>query len=199
MTIAVYGGSFNPPHMGHVHAVQTADRVLHPDRFLILPDRVPPHKTLSANSPSPRARFEMCRIAFADIPHIEVSDMELRREGKSYTSDTVYELRQIYPEDELFLVIGSDMLLSFTEWHRFPYILQETVLAVLCREPGEDSLVQKSADELRDRYGAAVRLLPCVPYPASSTKIREDIASGICPPELAPEVFRYIREHRFYL
>ena len=93
MRIAIYGGSFNgsfnPPHIGHAEAARAASKALEPDKFLIIPTNTPPHKELEANSPSPEQRLEFCRLAFGDIPGVEVSDMELRREGKSYTADTV--------------------------------------------------------------------------------------------------------------
>ena len=123
MRIVVYGGSFNPPHLGHVEAARTVSAELAPDKFLIIPTNVSPHKMLAEGSPEPRARLEMCRLAFAGIPGAEISDMEMQREGKSYTAQTVEELRRSYPDDELFLVMGTDMLLSFESWYRFEYLL----------------------------------------------------------------------------
>ena len=85
MRIALYGGSFNPPHPGHVQAALCVLRELKPDRLLIVPDRIPPHKELAEDSPPPEERLALCRLAFAGLPCVEVSDLELRREGKSYT------------------------------------------------------------------------------------------------------------------
>ena len=85
MKIAIYGGSFNPPHLGHVEAARTAASVLAPDRFLIVPASIPPHKDLADGSPTAQQRLELCRLAFADIPGAEISEIELRREGKSYS------------------------------------------------------------------------------------------------------------------
>ena len=93
MRIAFYGGSFNPPHEGHVRCAQAAADFLLPDLFLIVPDYLPPHKQLAENSPPPEARLEMCRIAFRSITAACVSDLELQRVGRSYTSDTMKELR----------------------------------------------------------------------------------------------------------
>ena len=94
MKIAIYGGSFNPPHIGHVAAARSVYEQLQPDRFLIIPASTPPHKALEDNSPEPEERLEMCRLAFGDIPGAEISDMEMRREGKSYTATTVELLRE---------------------------------------------------------------------------------------------------------
>ena len=83
MRIAIYGGSFNPPHVGHVEAARSVYAELKPDRFLIIPTNIPPHKELEENSPSPEERLEYCRLAFGEIPGAEISDMEIRREGRS--------------------------------------------------------------------------------------------------------------------
>ena len=93
MRIAVYGGSFNPPHLGHIEAAKSVVQELAPDRFLIVPAATPPHKALAEDSPSAEQRMELCRLAFAGIPGAEISDIELRRGGKSYTYDTVAALR----------------------------------------------------------------------------------------------------------
>ena len=105
MRIAVYGGSFNPPHLGHIEAAKTVVRDLSPDRFLIVPAGTPPHKDLAEDSPTGEQRMELCRLAFAEIPGCELSDIELRRGGKSYTYDTVRELREYWPGAEICLVI----------------------------------------------------------------------------------------------
>ena len=157
MRIVVYGGSFNPPHLGHVEAARTVSAELAPDKFLIIPTNVSPHKMLAEGSPEPRARLEMCRLAFAGIPGAEISDMELQREGKSYTAQTVEELRRSYPDDELFLVMGTDMLLSFESWYRFEYLLENCTLAVLKHDP-----VAASSSDIRERlrFGIGSELLP---------------------------------------
>ena len=125
MRIAIYGGSFNPPHLGHAEAARTVYEELRPDIFFIIPDNIPPHKEQAGNSPTAVQRLELCRLAFAEIPGALVSDIETSREGKSYSADTVRLLRERYPEDELLLVIGTDMLLSFQEWYQFEYLLSE--------------------------------------------------------------------------
>ena len=117
MSIAIYGGSFNPPHLGHAEAAYTVCEELRPDRFLIIPDNIPPHKDMEEGCPTAEQRLELCRLAFADVPGAEVSDMEIRREGRSYTAETVRELRERWPDEELILVVGTDMLLCFDDWY----------------------------------------------------------------------------------
>ena len=198
MKIAIYGGSFNPPHLGHVRCAQSAAEFLHPDLFLIIPDYLPPHKDLAENSPPPEARLEMCRIAFRSVTAASVSDLEFQRVGRSYTADTVKNLRQTYPEDDLFLVIGSDMLFSFREWYHYRYILSECTLTVAAREDGESEALTLAIRSLRQEDQAGIRLLTYKPYPASSTEIRQALAEGQIPPGIDAEVYRYIRQHNFY-
>ena len=199
MRIAFYGGSFNPPHAGHVRCAQAAADFLLPDLFLIIPDYLPPHKLLAENSPSPEARLEMCRIAFRSVTAACVSDLELQRVGRSYTSDTIRELRLKYPEDELFLVIGSDMLFTFPEWHEYRFILSQCTLVVASRMDGESEELSRAVQCLREEESAKILLLSYEPYPASSTEIRKALAEGKHPAGLDEEVYRYIRENSYYL
>ena len=103
MKIAMFGGSFNPPHLGHVEAARSVVDCVKPDRLLIMPTFVSPHKVMADDTPTPEVRAELCRIAFAGIPEAEVSDLEMRREGKSYTADTLAQLKEMYPNDDLVL------------------------------------------------------------------------------------------------
>ena len=198
MRIAVYGGSFNPPHLGHVEAAKTVARTLAPDRFLIVPAAVPPHKALAEESPSPEQRMELCRMAFAEIPGGEISDVELRRGGRSYTFDTVSELRGEYPDAELFLVIGTDMLLSFEEWYHFRFLLEECTLAVLARAEEDGELLRGKAEELERECGARIVLLTHEPLEASSEQIRERLPLRAGEDLLSDAVYAEIIRRRYY-
>ncbi len=198
MRIVVYGGSFNPPHLGHVEAARTVSAELAPDKFLIIPSNVSPHKKLAEGSPEPRARLEMCRLAFADIPGAEISDMELRREGKSYTAQTVEELRRSFPDDELIIVMGTDMLLSFETWYRFEYLLESCTLAVLARDEDEDIQLRRQRDALTEKYGARVIILKHDPVAASSSDIRERLRFGIGSELLPDSVYSEIIRRHYY-
>ena len=198
MRIVVYGGSFNPPHLGHVEAARTVSAELAPDKFLIIPTNVSPHKMLAEGSPEPRARHEMCRLAFADIPGAEISDMELRREGKSYTAQTVEELRRSFPDDELILVMGTDMFLSFETWYRFEYLLENCTLAVLARDEDEDIQLRRQRDALTEKYGARVIILKHDPVAASSSDIRERLRFGIGSELLPDSVYSEIIRRHYY-
>ena len=198
MRIVVYGGSFNPPHLGHVEAARTVSAELAPDKFLIIPTNVSPPKMLAEGSPEPRARLEMCRLAFADIPGAEISDMELQREGTSYTAQTVEELRHSFPDDELVLVMGTDMFLSFETWYRFEYLLENCTLAVLARDEDEDVQLRRQRDALAEKYGARVIILKHDPVAASSSDIRERLRFGIGSELLPDSVYSEIIRRHYY-
>ena len=198
MKIAVYGGSFNPPHLGHVEAAHTVAAALCPDRFLIMPDNIPPHKELDGDSPLPEQRLTLCRLAFSSIPGAEISDLEISREGKSYTADTVERLKELYPEDELYLVMGTDMLLSFERWYRFRYLLDSCTLAVLARAEGDSEGIRRHAEHLQREYGARVVLLPHEPLEMSSSDIRERLQMRLGSELLDDAVYSEIIRRRYY-
>ena len=170
--IALYGGSFNPPHLGHCTAVETVLNELQPDLLLIMPDSEPPHKVMEHGSPTPEERLELCRLAFTESSHVQVSELEILRSGKSYTYDTVRELQLLYPGAQLTLVVGTDMFLSFEEWYHFEYLLQNCRIAVLARELDDDEELRRMANHFRRDYGADAVVLTHTPYPMSSTEIR---------------------------
>ena len=115
MRIAIFGGSFNPPHLGHLAAARAVLEELSPDKLIIVPANIPPHKAMEEGSPGAEERLTLCRLNFASLPDTEVSDIELRREGKSYSADTLDELMTLYPGAEFTFVLGTDMLLTFEE------------------------------------------------------------------------------------
>ena len=198
MKIAIYGGSFNPPHLGHVKAAAAVRELLEPDRLLIIPTNIPPHKELAQDSPGPEQRMELCRLAFGDIPGAELSDMEIKREGRSYSADTVSILRQKYPEDQLYLVMGSDMFLSFCQWYKFQYLLENCVLTVLSREEDDRRELEQFKAELEEKYSAKALLLSHEPLPMSSEEVRERLRLGLGS-ELLPEaVYGEIIRRRYY-
>ena len=198
MRIAIYGGSFNPPHIGHAEAARAASKALEPDKFLIIPTNTPPHKELEANSPSPEQRLEFCRLAFGDIPGVEVSDMELRREGKSYTADTVDALLEQYPGAEICIVMGTDMFLSFRSWYRWQHMLETCTLAVLSREDFDRREIENFKAELEKENGAKVILIPHLPLPMSSTEIRERLRRGLGSDDLCQGVYECIIRNGYY-
>lgn len=114
--IGIYGGSFNPPHLGHIFAARKARQLLGLDKILLIPAAIPPHKAVAEGSPDGETRFALTQLAIAGETGMEVSRIELDRPGPSYTVDTLRELRESYPQDELYLLMGTDMFLSFFQW-----------------------------------------------------------------------------------
>lgn len=195
MKTLIYGGTFNPPHPGHERALRLAAAALCPDRILVIPDRIPPHKSIAEGSPTPEQRLEMCRLAFGDIPGVNVSDMELKREGKSYSAYTVRELRERYPEDELFLMMGTDQFLTFRSWYSFEELLSLCTLTVVSREYNDRAQLEKAAAELEAQYGARIILVENEPLVLSSSQLRADGGGlGL----LSAAVADYIRANRLY-
>ena len=144
--IALFGGSFNPIHNGHLHLAQTVHQQCGLDRMLLMPSGTAPHKSSDAYAPA-ADRLAMCRLAAEPYPWLEVSDYELTKPGKSYTVETLRYLHSRFPEDALFLLTGSDMLLSFDSWYCWQEIL--TLAGLLCVSRGtepEDVLRQKAAE-----------------------------------------------------
>lgn len=200
MRIGVYGGSFNPPHTGHALAAVELREKLNLDRLLIVPAADPPHKTLPTGSPAPEQRLELCRAAFAGLPGVEICDMEIRREGKSYTVDTLAELRAQYPGDELILVMGTDMFLSFSTWREPERIASLAALAVMHRDdkPETWECVRREAERLRQEMGARVIEVENRCEQISSTTVRRFLAFH-APDSLAPAVLELIRQNGWYL
>lgn len=173
MRIVFYGGSFNPPHCGHIEAAMTISEYLKPDKLLIVPSNIPPHKELAEGSPDAQERLLLTKLAFADVPQAEVTDLELHREGKSYTATTVEQLLAQYPEAEMYLAMGTDMLLSFEEWYRFRFLLETLTLAVFVRSEGEEEEMLRHAEYLKQQYGARIIPLRHEPKAMSSRDIRD--------------------------
>ena len=196
--IGIYGGTFNPPHTGHLHAAKQAAQLLGLDRLLLIPDRIAPHKELPVGSPAPEQRLEMLRIASAGEPVMEVSDIELKREGPSFSYLTVEALREQYPDAELILLMGTDMFLSFHTWREPERIWNAATLGVFCRgEKGEKEkiLAQKAALEA---CGAKVELVQNQILAISSTQLRRLIAFRCAGEFLNAGVGEYILENGLY-
>ena len=196
--IGIYGGTFNPPHTGHIGAAKQAVSALKLDKLLLIPDRIAPHKVMPEGSASPEQRLDMLRLAVADCPEIEVSDIELRREGPSYTYVTVEQLRERYPESKLFLLMGTDMFLSFHTWRNPDKILENVSLGVLYRgEKGEAAAIAGRKAEMEAK-GHGIHLVKNDVTAISSTQLRRLLAFR-CADEFLPNgVGDYIRQQGLY-
>ena len=196
--IGIYGGSFNPPHTGHMQAADFARKALQLDRLLLIPAGIAPHKLPPKGSPAALQRLEMTRIATRHYPGFAVSDLEIRREGPSYTYLTIRQLRKEHPDAQLYFLMGTDMFLSFLNWKEPESIWKDAILGVFCRgEAGEKEKIQEQRARL-EAMGARVELVENPVIPISSTQIRRMLVMRCADPFLPDGVGQYIREHGLY-
>lgn len=197
MAVAIYGGSFNPPHLGHVNVADAVRANFDPWRFYIIPAGTPPHKEMASDSAASEHRMEMSRLAFGQGDGLVVSDMEIARGGKSFTSDTLRAFMEAFPGQELILVVGTDMFLSLDTWHEAEFILRTAHICVVRRDD-EQEAIEAKAREYSRRFGTKTTLLGVKPLPASSTELRDALKQRKGR-ELLPEaVYAYIIAHRLY-
>ena len=197
--IGIYGGTFSPPHVGHMHAAKIFLNNGGIDRLMVIPTFVTPLKEREEQT-SALDRLEMCRLAFSFSSRITVSDIEVRREGRSYTSETLSTLSS--PSVRLSFLCGTDMLLSMDRWHDPKTIFRLAGIVCMRRENEEKNteLLEKKAEEYRVRFGANVRFLDAPPIPLSSSEIRARLSQGEdCTEYLEKSVFDYIRQRGLYL
>jgi len=204
MRIGVYGGTFNPPHLGHITAARAVFDLLKLDRLLLIPAGIPPHKMLPEGSATSEQRLEMTRLAGEQLGlgnQVEVLDMELRRTGKSYTADTLTELKALYPEDELWLLMGTDMFLTLQTWSRPEVVLACAGVAAFGRtEEDTEELFAIQREYLQKTYPGCRIFTLTIPgvIDISSTLLREKLARGEGEDFLAPAVYGYILKEKLY-
>ena len=195
--IGIYGGTYSPPHIGHLKAAEYAIEALGLDRLLLIPTGASPHKAMSAGATS-ADRLEMLRLSAAGMEKAQVSDLEIRRQGSSYTVDTLRAIREENPGAELVLLMGTDMFVSFLNWREPESILSLATLAVFCRgERGERERIEAQKENL-EAMGAKIRLVENPVNAISSTDLRRMLVFGCADPFLMPGVGDYIREKGLY-
>ncbi|MGN1422744.1 MAG: nicotinate (nicotinamide) nucleotide adenylyltransferase [Oscillospiraceae bacterium] len=188
----IFGGAFNPVHNGHVRLAKEAVKQLKLKKLLIIPTFESPHKATKLAPFDDRA--EMCRLAFGHIAGAEVSDVERRLGGTSFTINTVRELKRQFPDEQFFLLIGGDMLFSFDKWFKYEAILNEVKVCAVARGGDSYSDMLEFANEL-----GRIRVLPTQAVDISSTEIREKISAGGDISGLVPEsAAEYIVQHGLY-
>ena len=194
--IGIYGGTFNPPHVGHIRAAKYATEKLKLQKMLLIPSCIAPHKTLPEGSPTPAQRAKM--VSLAATPPMEVCEIELNRGDVSYTYETVETLRGMYPDKELILFMGTDMFLSFYSWKEPQRILKYASLGVFYRGD-QDELTAIAAQKAKmEEQGIRVYLVENPITAISSTQLRRLLAFR-CADSLLPDgVGDYIRQNGLY-
>ena len=170
--ILLFGGTFDPPHKGHLHLLHTALEQVEADRVLLIPAFIPPHK-----DHTPALSFDVrCGVLkdwFGHVPNLEISDVEQKRGGKSFTVDTVETILAENPNSELYLLIGTDMFLSFETWHRFQDLLSLVTLVVGSREVGDRKALNDYKTHLLESYSCkGILLCEMEPVVCASSDLR---------------------------
>ena len=195
--IGIFGGTFNPVHMAHLHMAQCALEQAQLDKVIFVPNGAPPHKQHSSVL-SAEHRYNMLMLATEDNPGFEVSDYEIAKDGYCYTVDTMRYFKGQYPGEVFVFIIGADSLDYVDKWHEGHNLIRENHFVVVEREfrPG-----YSLADNLRKiaDMGGSAEVVQMPPINISSTYIRDVAASG-CNVEYltTPKVGRYIRDNKLY-
>jgi nicotinate-nucleotide adenylyltransferase len=214
--IGIFGGTFNPIHLGHLSAAEEIGDRLGLDRVLFIPSFLPPHKQ-EDDMPKAEERREMVRLAILGNPRFALSDIEIDRGGRSYTIDTIEELGTVHQGAEMFFMTGLDSFLEIRTWKEWQRLLQLCTFVVLSREGTEfariaalgllpvadadlRALDERIRREIAVRSGGMNVILAAIPrYEISSTDIRTRVRTGRSIKYLLPEaVEAYIIEHKFY-
>ncbi len=204
MRIGIYGGTFNPPHLGHLTAARAVFELLGLDLLLLIPAGLPPHKALPEGSATAVQRLEMTRLAGQQLglgDKVRTLDVELCREGRSFTSDTLEQVRAMYPGAELWLLMGTDMFLTLQAWHEPEKIFALAGVAAFGRtEEDTEPLFAAQREYLYKTYPQARIFTLTVPgvVDVSSTDLREELAQGGGGWALAPAVYGYILREGLY-
>ncbi|MGN6190354.1 MAG: nicotinate-nucleotide adenylyltransferase [Conexibacter sp.] len=177
LRLGVLGGTFNPPHVGHLVCAQEASDQLGLDRVVLMPASRPPHKEVAAD-PGAEARCELCRLAVAGDERFEVSRLELDREGRSYTVDTLKALHDLHPQDDLTFIVGGDMARSLPTWREPEAVLELATLAVAERAGAEREEIRGELRALRGATPERVRFFDMPRVDVSSSMVRERVATG---------------------
>lgn len=196
--LGIYGGTFSPIHNGHIRAAEKFLSDIDLDRLLIMPAAIPPHK--AADGVSGEDRLEMARIAFEGAdPRLEVCDFEVRREGRSYTINTLEHFTS--PDRRIYMLVGTDMFLTLPEWRRAEDIFRLADIVLMRRERLDETgrlIAEKKLGYERD-FGARIHIIDEEPLEMSSTELREKLRRGEPVDKLIPDgVARYIREKKLY-
>lgn len=193
--IGIFGGTFNPPHNGHVAAAEAFLKAAKLDELIIMPAFIPPHKEHDLTV-SCEQRLEMCKIAFKDLPNTKVSDLEISRGGKSYTYITLQELSS--PHIELYFLCGTDMILTLGSWKKPEIIFSLAKMCYIRRENDEDTtiLIQERCDEYLDKFSASILPIDAEVIEISSSEIRSNLKE--MSQYLSASVLEYINKAGLY-
>jgi nicotinate-nucleotide adenylyltransferase len=195
--IGILGGTFNPPHLGHLVCAQEAYLEIGLDQVVLVVAGIPPHKAVE-EEPGAAHRLELCRLAIQGDEHrFEVSDIEITRAGPSYTVDTLVQLRSTTPDLELFLILGGDIAAGLPQWHQVERVLTLATPVVAERRGTARSSIEDALNSVRG--GERAKFFPMPPIGLSSTMIRDRVRNAQPIKYLVPDaVATYIHQHSLY-
>ena len=189
MKIGIFGGTFDPVHRGHLQLAQNARTQFSLDKVIFVPARQPPHKQDIPLLTPAQHRYEMVRLAIEGEPFLELSDCEIKRQGISYTFDTLSEFEKKYPGAIFFLILGKDAFEGLETWHRAAELKKKVRFIVAKRE----------SHEICDAKDARVEWIQMPLCPISASGIREAIKHGRnVDDHVSPKVLQYIHAHVLY-
>jgi nicotinate-nucleotide adenylyltransferase len=198
--IGILGGSFDPPHLGHLELARQARRELGLQEVQLMPLHTPHHKP-AREEPGPQERLEMCRAAVTGEDGLQVSDLEVRRGAPSYTADTLREIHELHPDAELTFIVGADTAATLPSWHRPDVVLQLAGLAIADRTGASRQSVLEAIENVGGGSAEVptIRFLSMFPMKVSSSLVRERLAGGLPVVDLVGvPVDTYIRAHGLY-
>ena len=198
--IGVFGGTFNPIHNGHIYLAKSAYKLLNLDKVLVIPSGFSYQKS-GENVLSKNIRADMVKLATKDYPYLEYSDIEVKKEGNSYTYSTILELKEEYEAAKLYLIIGADILFNLESWKNPEILLSNCILGVMLRDDHNKSEIIKMCNYLNEKYNAETEFIDVEKIDISSTKIRKSIKCGAftnSANELPVKVYNYIIDNGLY-
>lgn len=199
--IGILGGTFNPIHIGHIKLAKAAYEALKLDKILIMPTGISYLKASQEILPG-ETRAEIVKLSIDKYSFLEYSDIEVKREGNTYTYETLLELKKIYPSDELYFIIGADTLYSMEKWKNPETIFENCNIAAMIRDNYSYEEMNLKISELSDKYKASITLLNAPKYDISSSEIRKLFEEGDfyeAEKYLVPEAFDYILANNLYV
>lgn len=198
MKTGVFGGTFNPVHKGHIMLAEYCMDSVGLDRIIMIPTAVPPHK-ISNNLASENDRLNMCKLACRGKENFFVSDIEIKRQGKSYTYETLTQLKEIYPNDHLYTIMGADMFLTLDRWKNPEIIFEKSSIITIPRDEENKLELENFYNKVLKAMGASSVILPNPVMSVSSTFIRENLDNfNLISDMLDKGVYDYIIKNNLY-
>ena len=180
MRIGFMGGTFSPPHIGHLDAAKGFIREMELDRLIIIPAKVSPFKVNSEETANEKDRMEMAKLCFLPLDdetcRVEVSDIEISKDGTSYTIETIKELKKLYHDDELYMYVGSDMFFSLEKWRDSKEIFKKCIIFTKCREKHQLESMLLTKQKYEELYDAEIYISVEKEVVVSSTQVREALS-----------------------